>query len=211
MRSRWMNLCTSVDLDGSNQWECLAGAYSSSGRFYHDFTHIECCLASFDETKALAEDPVGVEFAIWFHDFHYDTKSRDNERRSALAALEFLGPTALGAKVADLIRATDHQAPPCSRDAMLLCDVDLSILGSRPEAFDRYAEAIRREYSWVSEPDYAIGRSAILRSFLMRESIYSHPWFRERFEKKARRNLLGELSRYSATMGGHDDGKPAAG
>ena len=55
----------------------------------------------------------------------------------------------LGERVADLILATKHAAVPTDADARLVVDIDLSILGSAEERFDRYERDVRREYRWV--------------------------------------------------------------
>jgi predicted metal-dependent HD superfamily phosphohydrolase len=94
-----------------------------------------------------------VELALWFHDAVYAVRNHDNEEQSASwaqASNERAGlPNAVGERLHRLILATKHDAEPTSRDAALLVDVDLAILGAAPERFDEYERQVREEYSWV--------------------------------------------------------------
>ena len=79
-------------------------------------------------------------------------------------------------------------------DAALFLDMDLSILGAAPEAFDAYEQAVRREYDWVEEPMWRAGRSAVLKNFLARPHIFHTEEFRQRFEPQARRNMARSIA-----------------
>ena len=170
--------------------------------------HIGDCLLRFDEHAHLAEDRVAVELAIWFHDMVYDTRAADNEERSAVMAAEFLSATPLGTVVADLIRATKHDTPPPTRDAGLLCDIDLSILGRKPMEYDAYTRAIREEYAWVPFPQYAEARTRVLEGFLTRPSIFVLGELEERFGKQARENLGLEIRSLAQPGAGMSGSKP---
>lgn len=117
-----------------------------------------------------------VELAFWYHDICYDTRAKDNEERSAeLARIRLL---ALGLdhgyvnQVVALILATKHEHEPRTREARVLLDVDLSILGAPPEEYDAYEANIRREYVWVPEEAFRAGRAAILKRFLNRQWVF---------------------------------------
>jgi predicted metal-dependent HD superfamily phosphohydrolase len=194
LKNRWLKFCQDAGLDGGNEWQELSSAYGEPTRAYHNLHHIGDCLLRFDEQAHLASDPVAVEFAIWFHDFVYDSHASDNEERSAVAATEFLSATTHGAVVADLIRATRHDGMPGSHDAALLCDIDLSILGRPPAAYDAYARAIRQEYAWVPLPDFVKGRTRVLESFLARSSVFVLEEMEKVYGAKARANLEREIS-----------------
>jgi len=137
--------------------------------------------------------------AIWFHDAIYDPKGKDNEERSANLAAEVLIsarlPEGFGQRVKRLILATKHAAPPEAADSAMIVDVDLSILGQSRERFLKYEAEIRQEYAWVAEDAFAKGRSAILKSFLDRSNIYNTPFFKEKYETAARKNLEWSLER----------------
>ncbi len=186
--------------------EELRCRYGEPDRAYHDATHIAACLRLLDDpdVRELAARPAEVEATVWFHDAIYDTHASDNEDRSAELAVERLRASKVAAdaveRIASSIRATkDHVAT--SSDAALVIDVDLSILGERAEVFERFEQAIRREYGWVETKLYAAGRTAVLRKFLERPVIYHTPWFRDRFERAARSNIATAIERLATTAG----------
>jgi predicted metal-dependent HD superfamily phosphohydrolase len=57
-------------------------------------------------------------------------------------------------RIVKLVLASRHDAPPHGRDAALLVDIDLAILGSPPERFERYERGVRLEYGHVPEKAY---------------------------------------------------------
>jgi predicted metal-dependent HD superfamily phosphohydrolase len=185
----------------------LVVAYSAPDRHYHGLTHIEALLRLADMHAMTTADHDAIEAAIWFHDAIYDTRRKDNEEKSAQLAVARLAgivaPDRL-ARIAAMIRATaDHAVPDLSggapesviQDCALFLDFDLAILGSPAAEFAAYEEAVRREYSWVSEPLWIAGRSAVLERFLARPSIYATRQFRASHEPAARRNLADALAR----------------
>ena len=194
LEENWTQLCTSQNLDGEAYWKTLEESYSRNQLAYHNLNHIADCLAKFRKATHLATDPVAIEFALWFHDIIYDPKAADNEEQSARVAESFLLHSPLTEKVSELILDTRHQQEPQSNDGKLICDIDLSILGSDPQCYDAYSKAIRDEYSWVASADYRVGRSKVLQNFLNRGQIYAIPDFQERYEQQARTNLKKELA-----------------
>jgi len=177
----------------------LDRAWGESHRAYHTGEHLMACLALLDEFREYANEPDEVEIALWFHDAIYDTTATDNEERSAAwaeTALRSFGvASARIERIAAMIRATrDHVVPPSVPDAALLIDIDLSILGSSPDEFDRYDRAIRQEYAWVDEDMWRAGRAAVLRRFLDRPAIFSTVALRERFQARARDNTARALA-----------------
>jgi predicted metal-dependent HD superfamily phosphohydrolase len=176
----------------------LAKLYGAPERHYHNLAHIDALLALAVEYRPALSDPEAVEAAIWFHDAIYDSRAKDNEAQSAaLARRKLAGRTdsdRIG-RIAAMIEATaTHRLPAFDdpgalRDAALLLDMDLSVLGAPPGVFDAYEQAVRREYAWVDEAAWRTGRSAVLTSFLERPSIFHTPEFRERFESQARENM----------------------
>jgi predicted metal-dependent HD superfamily phosphohydrolase len=171
----------------------LLSAYSEPHRHYHTVEHIDNCLAQLDEARSIAREPAEVELALWFHDAVYKPTSSENEAQSAAWAQSFL--RAFGAadercdRVVRYILATKHDTASLSGDAAVVVDIDLSILGRRPEEYDRYERAIRKEYKWVPRPVYRRKRVEILESFLSRAAIYRTEHFRSRYEQQARLNL----------------------
>jgi len=185
----------------------LSVLYQAEGRFYHSLAHIEAMLALAADYGRLLHDPEAVEAAIWFHDAIYNSRAKDNEARSAaLAEQKLAGRVDAGrlGRIAAMILATaTHEVPrfddeDFARDAALMLDMDLAILGAAPETFDAYERAVRQEYQWVQEPMWRAGRGAVLKSFLARTHIFHTDEFRQRFEPQARQNLARSLQALEA-------------
>jgi predicted metal-dependent HD superfamily phosphohydrolase len=171
----------------------LEACYSEPHRAYHNLAHVMDCLEEFESVKNLAHDPTAVEMAIWYHDAVYDPRAKDNEEQSAELAAKVgseIGlPSLLNQRVNNLILATKKHDVALDRDAAVMVDVDLSILGREACWFDEYENQIRKEYSWVPREQFVAGRSAILESFLARPFIYATEDFRKKYEQPARENL----------------------
>jgi len=176
----------------------LTQRYCEAHRHYHTLEHLGACLTHFQALRAQAEHPDEVALALWFHDAVYDIGAKDNERRSAdwaRASLSAAGAdAAVAQRVHDLIMATCHDRSPSTRDAQILLDVDLAILGARVAVFDAYEQQIRSEYRSVPEPQMRANRRRILQGFLARPQIYHTPLFSERFEAPARANLARSIA-----------------
>ena len=171
----------------------LIDAYKEPHRRYHTDQHLKECLAIFNDYLDCAQEPGEVETALWFHDAIYNVKASDNEEKSAEWAVRELRradvyPERI-ARVKEHILATRHSALPKGRDQELLVDIDLSILGTKPERFKEYERQVREEYSYVPGFIFRRNRKKILKEFLDRSSIYSTPELRQRFEDRARENL----------------------
>lgn len=180
----------------------LVARYGEAHRAYHILAHIEHCLNELDKVRHLCKDPEAVEMAIWYHDAIYDIGAMDNEEWSARLACEIaqnaLLPESFGQKVADLIRATNHDGVPVDPDAQLLTDIDLSILGQPEERFDEYERQVRKEHEDVPWEKFARRRAEILKQFLARPAIYSTKFFLNTYEAQAWRNIARSLTRLSA-------------
>jgi predicted metal-dependent HD superfamily phosphohydrolase len=140
-----------------------------------------------------------VEWALWFHDVVYDTKTTDNELQSAQWAERCLNEAKFSRiliqTVMDLILSTQHRGTVGDMDALLVEDIDLSILGQPEERFFEYERQIRQEYAWVSQATFAQKRAEILEGFLARPRLYATDWFHQKYEQTARRNLQQSLRR----------------
>ncbi|MBM3734722.1 MAG: N-methyl-D-aspartate receptor NMDAR2C subunit [Acidobacteria bacterium] len=200
LRDDWLALWRSLDASGDPEevFRDLESRYSEPGRAYHGLVHIAHCLGELRGYPAGSEDTTAVEFALWFHDAVYDSRAGDNEERSAAlarqAALEAGLPAGFANQVTALILATKHSAEPDSPEARLLTDIDLSILGQPDAVFDNYARGIRQEYAWVPFQDFAQGRRRVLEAFAARNTIFSTPFFRAKYEQIARANLARSIS-----------------
>ncbi|MFY9493424.1 MAG: N-methyl-D-aspartate receptor NMDAR2C subunit [Minisyncoccia bacterium] len=188
--------------DASAVYDDLVARYSEPHRAYHTLEHIGYCLDEFEQVRHIATNPDAVELALWYHDAIYDTKAKDSEERSAVLVAEMVRNASLsddlGQSVANLIMATKHTLAPTDPNVQLLVDTDLSILGQTEDKFDEYERQVRKEYEWVAEDAFVAGRSAILKLFLDRSTIYSTQFFHNKYEAQARANIARSLARLRA-------------
>lgn len=176
----------------------LLTAHAEPQRHYHTQQHLDECLAWFDRLQAAAERPAEVAIALWFHDAVYDVHAHDNEARSAdWAQAELLAAGAapdVAGRVHALVMATRHDALPVGRDAELLIDIDLSILGAPEARFAQYEAQVLAEYAHVPAAVRGPRRRAILQRFLDRPAIYATPAAHALLEAPARRNLARSIA-----------------
>lgn len=177
--------------------------YGEPHRHYHDLHHILSTLAVMDDvpiSRLGTEGQAAAELAVWFHDVVYDIKGHDNEGFSGellkTCALELGLNVHVVPDAYFAVLTTKHDGPPpINLVGKLVCDADLSILGSDESVFDEYEKQVREEYSWVPDDKWLVGRTAVLESLRKREQIYHTPEFISRFEEPARANLARSLRR----------------
>ncbi len=180
----------------------LMTAWSEPQRHYHDQRHLRECLALWTRWREHSPRAGEVAIALWFHDAIYDLQASSNELNSAAWAARSLvrasADSDTAQRVHDLVMATQHDAPAAlgsSLDAQLLVDIDLSILGSPAERFERYDQDVRKEYAWVRGFRYQEARARVLQSFLDRPRLYHREHALALLEAQARINLAAALSR----------------
>ncbi|MGB3656162.1 MAG: HD domain-containing protein [Rivularia sp. (in: cyanobacteria)] len=208
----WDELLQSFDVNqaaAEKTFTQIVESYSSPNRYHHTLEHIDRVLEVIQilESQTQNLEPKTVKLAAWFHDIVYDTSSKDNEEKSAEYAVDVLSslsiPSDVIKNVKRLILTTkNHQAKTCVtrsvkpeayRNAQVLLDADLAILGSNPNEYSKYTQAIRQEYIWVPEAEYIAARKQILQNFLQRENIYFTQLMQQTKEKTARNNLKTEI------------------
>ena len=139
---------TNTILEWSDRvWNVLDHCYNDPQRHYHNFDHIYDCLKKYDKIRDKLQDPMSVEFAIWFHDIVYNPLSKFSEDDSAKIALDFLWELdeELAYKVSQLILFTkwdrdyfyastleeiQETFPEATEDYFYLRDIDWSGFGS---------------------------------------------------------------------------------
>jgi predicted metal-dependent HD superfamily phosphohydrolase len=195
--------------DAYPPFDVLVAAYTAPERHYHNLEHLAEVFKVVERLAAQVEDPNALHLAVWFHDAVYDSRAKDNERRSGELAVDLLGPIGVPAstieRVVQMIWATAHAAdvaPPAQRDTRVLLDADLAILGASEGRYARYAADIRREYGWVPERDYRAGRAAVLERFLARPRVYHAQLLFEEGDARARANMRAELAQLRGGPGG---------
>lgn len=204
MQKAWVRVLETyrvAPVDAYPVFDALAAAYSAPERFYHNLEHLAEMFRVIDRLAPQVEDPAALHLAVWFHDAVYDSRAKDNERRSGDLAVDLLGPIGVPGsaieRIVNMIWATAHPDAaevPALRDTQVLLDADLAILGASEERYARYARDIRREYAWVPDADYRVGRAAVLTRFLARPRIYHVPLVFDEGEQRARANLRAELA-----------------
>ncbi len=181
----------------SSFWLELHKAYTSSGRHYHNLTHLEHLLRELITVKTNIEQWDDVVFAAFYHDAVYSARSNDNEEKSAVMAEERLSsikyPAAGIEHCTKLILATKGHSRDNDTDINFFTDADLSILGAAEAAYNNYARNVRKEYSLYPDMIYKPGRRKVLQHFLAMPKIFKTDVFFELYEEAARRNLRREM------------------
>lgn len=176
----------------------LKSLHDAPGRHYHVWNHPLAMRTLAERHAHLITDMQSVLMMIAFHDAVYDSRRNDNEEQSAALAREMLSgivpPEQLDFIVAGIIATKRHLIPdglsPGQRgDIAFLLDADLSILGTEAMEFDAFDAAVRKEYDWVTDDEWRVGRAAVIRSFSQRRAIYLTSEFRATYEDQARRNI----------------------
>ena len=192
--TRWNNVLPGHDslfLDLLDRW-------GEEHRKYHGRTHLLAVLEALDLLTGPAGPPRTVLLAAWFHDAVYRGIAGQDEEESARLAEERLSraglPPADVDDVARLVRMTaDHRPEIGDRDAALLSDADLSVLGGEPAAYARYLAAVRQDFAHIGDDDFAAGRAAVVRQLLQLDPLFHTQRGRELWLEAARRNLRAEL------------------
>lgn len=179
-------------------FNALVLAYEQKHRFYHTKEHISACISHLDEVIYLTENQYEIELALWFHDAIYNPYSTKNELESAKWARRFLRDnnisSDINSRVYQLIMVTRHNTVPSTVDESILVDIDLTILGAKPEVFSQYEKNIRKEYQWVPYSIYRNKRKKILEDFISKERLYINDYFYNKYEIQARKNILHSVN-----------------
>ena len=182
----------------------LMTAWSEPHRHFLDQRHLRECLALWTRWRDNSPRPGEVAIALWFRDAVYDPQAGSDELNSAAWAARSLvragADSDTAQRVHDLVmfteQATQHDAPAAlgsSADARLLVDIDLSILGSPAERFERYDQDVRKEYAWVPGFRYQEARPQVLQRFLDRPQLHHGEHAAALLEAQARISLAAAL------------------
>ena len=202
LKNSFKNVCGKLSISDENQeslYHQLYFEYSGWSRHYHNLSHIYNLLQLAEQYKNEIIEFELFNLSIWFHDFIYNSKRKDNEDLSAEWANKLLSPFLNNAQlkyIDKLILSTKKHEPldKNNPDNLLFLDLDLSILAADRKTYDLYSEAIREEYKDLfSFLVYNTGRANVLNNFLKREKIYYSDFFQKNFEAKARENLKNEI------------------
>ncbi|HEU4747715.1 MAG TPA: hypothetical protein VFS56_04380, partial [Gemmatimonadaceae bacterium] len=87
-KATWPELGVPITAALLSAYDDLIARYCEPHRKYHTVRHLDECFTKLEEIRALAERPGEVEAALWFHDAIYETRSSQNEAKSADLAAE---------------------------------------------------------------------------------------------------------------------------
>lgn len=187
-------------------------AYSEPHRKYHGVSHLSYCLDMASSLKYNTEIDAGIcSLALAYHDYVYNTCTLNNVKNSAYTAYLHLlslrkdgAMTSIANEVHNLIMYTDYfgRSPDkveklknksnntnTINNAQIVCDIDLSILGTDEEQFNRYEAGIRKEYDTIDDYSYNSARILALKQMLDFPQLFFTDTFYEKYEKKARENI----------------------
>jgi predicted metal-dependent HD superfamily phosphohydrolase len=175
--------------------ESLLARWSEPHRRHHMLIHLHEML---DAIGLLADSGIvfdrdAVQLAAWFHDAIYEIGRDDNEDRSAELARELLASSPMRDEVARLVLVTKtHKVADDDINGAVLCDADLSVLGSDALRYRAYAEAVREEYAEIPDEVFKPARADVLASLLDGQLFTASG--RERWDQLARRNIAEEIT-----------------
>ncbi|MFC8174802.1 hypothetical protein ACFUJ0_26330 [Streptomyces sp. NPDC057242] len=187
----------------------LLARWAEPQRRYHTVDHLRAVLDRVDELTDQGGEGGELELvrlAAWFHDAVYRPDRSENEERSALLAEKALAEAGLTphevTEVARLVRLTvTHDPADGDLNGETLCDADLAILAAAPDAYARYAAAVREEYGFVPDDAFREGRATVLRHLLDLPRLFRTPYGAAVWEEKARENVERELKELTGAAG----------
>ncbi|MCC5943451.1 MAG: hypothetical protein JJT94_00845 [Bernardetiaceae bacterium] len=200
--SIWQQDCAPYITDDAHimqAWTMLKQAYENPKRHYHNFEHIEAMRRSAEEFADYIEDTFVVHMAIWFHDIVYTPPRKDNERKSANIAYQWLQEAGVKENIAKevqtfILATQNHSMKKYQADLAFFLDFDLKILAAPPTEYLAYTEKIRKEYQKVPTILYKKGRKKALLHFTERTNIYHSAPFIKTMETQAQANLQSEIA-----------------
>ena len=199
-----------VDLIEDDVYRCLIEYF----RRYHTYEeHIEPGLKLFETIKGMCQAPLLGELAWWYHDAIYIPASPNSEVISADKAhfdcIQLGYGQEIATTVRSLVMATQHfKTEPQTQDERIIHDLDLAILGSNPDEYDKYKKLIREEYNFIDDKDFAQGRLQVLEHFRSqsgsptstKKSLFKTQYFIDNYEMKAIDNIQREINCMEITV-----------
>ena len=182
----------------SSLLEEVINRYSEAYRYYHNLRHVHSLLGLFRHYKGAIRKKDVVLFSIYYHDIIYIPGRDDNEYQSALVAEAALQKLGVGQEnitgVQLYINATKTHAvqPAAANDLKFFLDFDMAILASDPKEYSEYSTNIRKEFGYLSDAVFAMGRKAFLQTLLQQPYLFYTAEFRSK-EPQARENIRWEI------------------
>lgn len=197
--AQWLKICRQWREDtevATRIFDDLVRRYSTEKRHYHSLSHIEMMLSLAEQNQTAIKQWEATFFAVWFHDA-IQGMLINGEQESAELCQQSLAqlnvPNYISNTAFKMICATKHHTATCEADLGIFLDLDLAILGSPWPDYQKYANKTRLEYaipSWL----FKRGRVDFLRKKLATTTIFNSQVFQQKYEKRARENILLELA-----------------
>ncbi len=214
---------TASDGDLMAEARGLVERWSEPIRHLHNIHHLIDVLAHVDELSSTTHDPDLLRVAAWYHGALLNTAveaSFTGMDPSTIAGrcAEFTSQrlAALGVdadtreRVAELIRdAAAHTAPRDDVDAQVLVDADLATLAGSPQAYKKYRQMLREEYTDHDDLAFLRARRRVVHRLLARPTLFQSPGG-QAWEPRARENLEAELAKIEDAIARLDPGDPEA-
>lgn len=187
-------------------FEKLTMRYREPHRHFHVLSHIAYCVIVFDRVAQYAYNPNLILMAIFYKNIIHDPRRRDNAKKSA-QYFSMIAPNLLGLTdehvVGEIARFITLQHatvdPETDPDAALFIDICAAILSEDPWLYDRSMYAVRREYDFFDDDDWAAGRIGFfLDPLIERGRIYLTGTFARTLDERAIANLMEERARLQA-------------
>ena len=209
LSARYVTLMREVDLSvGLSEvlraYGRLVARHREKARVFHTMYRVASCLREFDRSRVHIQRPIDVEMAIFYRHAVYDVRRVNNIEHSA-KHFEFIAKNILGindtdfiGRVSRLIRVTNHVGCelPSTNDEQYFHDICCAVLGTEPQVYDASTLALRKEYSYLSDAEWAMVRTAnFIDVLLAEEEIYLTLPYVKRFGDIARANLMEERFR----------------
>jgi len=208
---KFTKLCERMGAGGNPQevFEEIFTRWTESDRAYHNISHLKMCLSELDLVRDKLEDPDATELALVMHDaihnehrqdqsLHGDDEAESAELSEFLITQRLMLPQDFADRVSSRILATKHKQIPEGEDERYTADIDLAIFGRSERLYQIYEERVRKEYGWVPTEAFRAGRGRVLTNFLNRPTIYHTEFFRNRYEKSARKNVSRAIQNLAA-------------
>jgi predicted metal-dependent HD superfamily phosphohydrolase len=201
LQEEFFNVCKHYTDDKSiiqDLWEEIKRCYSSSGRHYHNYVHLQHLFRDLLVVKQQINDWDSLLLALLYHDIVYDPASKTNEEESAqLMAIRLSSIRVPSEKINKCemhVLATKNHITTAQPDTSFFVDADLAILGAPWPAYYTYSRQIRKEYMMYADNIYWEGRKAVLSKFLSQDRIYKTDHFFLLYERQAKKNIKKELT-----------------
>ena len=211
LEKNFKQLCQNFSTQNSliNQlWLEIKISHNNPKRHYHTLVHLANIDKERQKLRLSVQDNIIFQFATYYHDIIYDIEAKDNEEQSATLAKKRLAqltvPKHIINEIYKLIILTKKHSKTDKITHAYFLDADLAILGSSWDEYQQYTTQIRKEYGVYSDEIYNRGRKRVLEHFFNQEYIYQSEYFRNRYEKKARKNITKYLSKINFKKIGND-------